>query len=130
VATTVVVVTIEIARRVTRELLRATIREDPLPGTRDLNIETMIPTDVVADVADLNHHCLTSQVGVGPAPVIATRVMLLIQEAELEALAAIIVSMQAADTTDGSRCEAHTQATVYDEGLVVCTARGTAPITH
>jgi hypothetical protein len=93
VATTVVVVAVKITRCVTRELLRATICEDPLSGPRNLNIETVIPTDVIADVADLNHHCLASQVGVGTAPVIATRVMLLVQEAKLEALAAVLVSV-------------------------------------
>jgi hypothetical protein len=100
--------------------------EDPLPGPRDLNVETVVPTNVVADVADLDHHGLARQVRVGTAPIVPTGVMLLVQEEELIALAAVFVAIEAADAAHGGGRKAHGEAVVHEEGLVVRTARGRA----
>jgi len=130
VATAIVVVTVKVAGLVPRELLLATLIEDPLPGSRNLKIEAMIPSNVIPDIGDLNHHRFASQIGMGTAPIIAIRVVLLVRETELVALAAVLVAIQTIDATDSSGRKTHAQAAVYEERLVVCTTRGSATVAN
>eukprot|EP00443_Scrippsiella_acuminata_P046599 CAMPEP_0115197188 /NCGR_PEP_ID=MMETSP0270-20121206/15469_1 /TAXON_ID=71861 /ORGANISM="Scrippsiella trochoidea, Strain CCMP3099" /LENGTH=141 /DNA_ID=CAMNT_0002610537 /DNA_START=265 /DNA_END=691 /DNA_ORIENTATION=- len=67
--------------------------ECSLPGSWDLQIESVVAGHIIADVCDLDDHALAHQLG-GRATPIAVAV-LLVDELKLEALATIFVPCEA-----------------------------------
>jgi len=106
-AATVVVVAIEIAAAVARELPRAPIGEEALPSARDLDVEAVVAVYVIADVRDLDDNSLADQRRVRPTPIL--RGMTLVDKLELVALPAIVVASEAVTAADRDCREAHGQ---------------------
>merc|ERR1719230_2177524 len=65
-------------------------REGALACSRDLEVEAVLPADIIADVGDLDNHRLPHKLRVRATPIVATWVVPLIGEVELVALAAIL----------------------------------------
>mmetsp|Transcript_3140 Transcript_3140/g.8724 ORF Transcript_3140/g.8724 Transcript_3140/m.8724 type:complete len:248 (-) Transcript_3140:173-916(-) len=127
VAASVAVVTIEVARRKAWVLCCTTAAEDALAGTRDLDIEAVRASDILADVGDLHYHGLVHKAVVRAAP--HAPIVLLVHEAQLVALPAVFVAGEPMAAADTSRCEAKSQVLVLEEGLVAAAAGGAAAVT-
>jgi len=109
---------IEVVGAVAVVLPGAAVVEDALSRSRDLDVEAVGASDVSADVRDLHNHGASDQVWMGSAPI----AMALGRELELVALAAVLISSQAAAPAYGCCGEAHAQALAHGKGLVVRTA--------
>jgi len=110
--------TIEVVGAVAVVLPGAAVVEDTLSRSRDLDVEAVGASDVSADVRDLHNHGASDQVWMGSAPVAVA----LGRELQLVALAAVLISGQAAAPAYGCCGEAHAQALAHGKGLVVRTA--------
>jgi len=93
--TTVVVVTVEIAALVARELYCATSSEDALPRRWNLDVEAVVSGDIAPDVRGLNYHALANEVWVRAAPIPVP----LSGESQFKALPAIGVARQTMTAT-------------------------------
>mmetsp|Transcript_49530 Transcript_49530/g.105950 ORF Transcript_49530/g.105950 Transcript_49530/m.105950 type:complete len:265 (+) Transcript_49530:391-1185(+) len=118
-ATAIIIVAIMVAHLRTRELRHTTTCKDALARSGDLNVEAVLPADIIADVGDLDYHCLPNKLGVCATPIITIRVVCLVDEVERIALATILVAVQATDAADSGCCKAHAQAAIHDKRLVV-----------
>mmetsp|Transcript_5039 Transcript_5039/g.13455 ORF Transcript_5039/g.13455 Transcript_5039/m.13455 type:complete len:525 (+) Transcript_5039:264-1838(+) len=115
-----VVVAVELAGRVPRELARAAGVEGALPRPGDHQVEAVLPDNIVPDVRNLHHHALACQLRVGAAPgPAAAAAVLLVREAELVALPAVVVPAQAVQAAHGGGGEAHAQPAADRERLLV-----------
>jgi len=124
----VIVVAIEVAAGIARKLRRATAGEDALPSPGNLDVEAVFTGNIVADVTDLDDHALSRQVRVRPAPIPVA--VDLVNEAQLEALAAILISRETVAAAHSCSCEAHAQATRDHERLIVGTRSCSAPVAN
>jgi len=127
IATTIVLVTIEIPAGVAWELARTTICENTLSGARDLQIETVLTVHIVAYVSDLDYHAFAYEVGMRPAPIV--RAVDPVHKLQLEALPTIGIPSEAVVATDSNRSETHAQAFSDRKWLVVCTRSRSASTT-
>jgi len=96
-AATIIVVAIEVSAVISRELRCASVCEEALPSAWDLQVEAVIPADVIANVRGLHHHALAHEVGMRAAPVAV--LVLLVNELELKALSAIGVASEPISST-------------------------------
>eukprot|EP00630_Chrysocystis_fragilis_P003068 CAMPEP_0197396712 /NCGR_PEP_ID=MMETSP1165-20131217/10151_1 /TAXON_ID=284809 /ORGANISM="Chrysocystis fragilis, Strain CCMP3189" /LENGTH=398 /DNA_ID=CAMNT_0042922567 /DNA_START=498 /DNA_END=1690 /DNA_ORIENTATION=- len=132
VAAAVPVVAVEVADIEPRELDGAARVEEALPGARDLEVEGVRAGHVVPDVRHLDDVPLPDDRGVRPAPVVE----LLVRPLQLEALPAVLVTVQPARTALGvlrahrRRGEPHRHLLRPDEGNVVAAARRGPRVAH
>lgn len=121
IAAAIVFVAVEIPAGVPWELARAPILEDPLSGARDLKIEAVVATHIIAYVCDLDDHAFACEVRMRSAPTVGE--VSLVHKIQLETLPAIGVPGEAMVPADSNRCETHAQALSDGKWLVV-RARG------
>lgn len=122
VAAAIVVVAVEVPTGVPRELALATIIEDALSSARNLKIETVLATHIIADVCDLDDHTFALKPRMGSTTVVMT----LASKLQLETLAAILITVETMVPADSSRCESHAQVYSSWKWLVIWTRGGSA----
>lgn len=88
----VVLFAVKITRAVLRKLPSTTIVKDALTSPRDLNVEAVLSFYVITDVGDLHNHGLVHQVWMSTSPVSGR--MLLVNKAQLEALATVCITSE------------------------------------
>jgi len=87
-----------------------------------LKIETVLASNIVADVCDLNDHTFALKPRMRSTAPIVT----LARKPQLETLPAIFISIETMVPTDRSRCEGHAQVHSGRKWLVVWTRSGSA----
>mmetsp|Transcript_38655 Transcript_38655/g.104684 ORF Transcript_38655/g.104684 Transcript_38655/m.104684 type:complete len:216 (+) Transcript_38655:214-861(+) len=99
---------VKVVRRVARVLRNTAIVEHALACARDLDVETVVPVDVVAYVGHLHDHGLVDQERVRAAPAAPARLCVVppVDELKLVALTAVGVAGKSGLATDGRRREA------------------------
>mmetsp|Transcript_46931 Transcript_46931/g.135699 ORF Transcript_46931/g.135699 Transcript_46931/m.135699 type:complete len:233 (-) Transcript_46931:356-1054(-) len=127
-APTIAIVAIKVPNRKARVLRCAPVAEYALASAWDLDVEAVRTRDVLANVGDLYYHCLVDQERVGTAP--NSTIMHLVQESELVALSAIVVTCEPMIPTHRCCSKSESQVCMREEGLVLLAAPSTAAVTH
>jgi len=118
-ATAIVVVTIEVPAGVTWKLLCASICEESLTCSWNLDVEAVVPIHIIPNVCDLQNHAFVHKVRMRTSPI--SIFMDFVHKLELEALTTVSVAKQAMAAAHCYRSITHTESFSDDEWLIIGT---------